>query len=146
MTPPRLTRTALRRELRRLGRQFADEVFETLERHGVLDALAQRHGAQDASAGGTAGARVRRSDAALEQITKEIVRALRTSREPVAISTIAARMGSTPRHIAHPLALLVARGEVVKTGERRGTRYQLERRRRGPGKVASKTRRRGGRR
>ena len=130
-SPVKPTRSSLRREIRRLSREFADQLFETLEQHGVFDALAQHNRARGDGQGDPTGepGRIRRSDDVLEAVCRRVTRALRAEREPAAISNIAARMDTTPRDIAHPLALLVAHGEVVQTGERRGTRYALRTRR-----------------
>lgn len=145
MSPAQRTRTALRRELRRLSREFADELCEMLERYGVFEALAQqaRPGTAHRAADEGARVRIRRSDDALEAICGEVLEALRVERAPAAISTIAARMGTTPREIAHPLALLVARGDVTKRGERRGTRYSVRVRRSRRTKATAAGKRRG---
>lgn len=129
MKGSKLTRTALRRELRQLSRQFAEQLFETLERYGVWDDLARRQRPRNGQGARgqdpDAEPRVRRSEDALLRVCDEVVAALRGEQEPVAISTIARNMGVSTRRIAHPLALLVARGAVIKTGERRGARYAL---------------------
>ncbi|MBW2522534.1 MAG: hypothetical protein JRI23_00085 [Deltaproteobacteria bacterium] len=145
MSPAKVTRTALRRELRRLSREFADQLYETLEEHGVFEALAQQGKPTVPTDGASAGphVRIRRSDEDLEAICRQVLRILRAVRAPVAISTIAAQLGTRPRDIAHPIALLVARGEITKTGERRGTRYAVRRRRAKRTKSTSAAKRRG---
>jgi len=69
--------------------------------------------------------RVRRTTAALERVADRIVEDLQGRRRAVAISTVAKGLGMTPREIAHPMSLLITRGKVVRTGERRGARYRL---------------------
>jgi len=115
----------LRRELRAAARDFADELLELLVTHGVWDNGHEPGGAP-------ATARVRRSATALEGIAKRVLEVLRAQAEPVAISTIAAALGMSPRKIAHPVSLLVAEGKIRRSGERRGARYQLARRTKRP--------------
>ena len=115
----RPTRTALKRELRRLARDFADELVDLIERHGMWDAP------QDDEPDDLGIKRVRRTAAALERVAGRILNDLQGRRRPVAISTVAKGLGMTPREIAHPMSLLVAQGKVILTGERRGTRYRL---------------------
>ena len=121
----RLTRTALRRELRQLSRQFAEQLFETLERYGVWEDLARRERATSRTKAGGDQPRARRSEAALLAAQDEVLGVLRTATEPLAISAIARRLGVTTGQIAHPIAMLVARGTLIKTGERRGARYAV---------------------
>jgi len=105
--------------LRRLAREFADDLVELLEDHGMWD------GSQDDVPNEFGAKRVRRTIAALERVAARILSDLRGRRRPVAISTVAKGLGMTPREIAHPMSLLVAEGKVARTGERRGTRYRL---------------------
>ena len=129
MSTAKATRTALRRELRRLTREFADQLCETLEEHGVFEALAQRRQPEPPAGSEATEPRVRRSDEDLEAVCRRVLKTLRAERASMAISAIAAQLGTTPREISHPLALLVAQGKITKTGERRGTRYAIRRRR-----------------
>jgi hypothetical protein len=114
----RAGRGALRREVRRLARVFAEQLLVLLDRHGVWDE--PKPAAVEA-----AQRRVRRSIDALGKIGDRVLADLRTRKEPVAISQIATALGHSPRQLSHPLALLVAEGKVVLSGERRGARYQL---------------------
>jgi len=105
--------------MRRLARDFADDLVELLERHGMWDLP------QDDEPNDFGAKRVRRTTVALERVAARIVEDLQGRRRPVAISTVAKALGMTPREIAHPMSLLVDRGRVVRTGERRGARYRL---------------------
>ena len=84
--------------------------------------------------------RVRRSLDTLHEMGERILASLGAHGESVAISDIAVELGLTPRDIAHPIALLVSEGKVVKSGTRRGTRYQIAKRRtkRPPATTATK--------
>jgi DNA-binding transcriptional ArsR family regulator len=115
-------RTALRRELRRLARALADQVVELLDTHGLWDEQTSDREQEPLSA-----RRIRRSADALADVGKRLLGELGRHAEPVAISTLAAALGVSTRAIAHPLTRLVEQGLVARTGERRGTRYQLRR-------------------
>lgn len=115
----RPTRTTLKRELRRLAREFADDLVELLEHHGMWEAP------RDDEPNDFAAKRVRRTPAALGRVADRILSDLRGRRRPVAISAVAKGLGMTPREIAHPMSQLVAEGKVARTGERRGARYRL---------------------
>ncbi|MBI4953006.1 MAG: hypothetical protein HY908_13310 [Myxococcales bacterium] len=117
MTGHATLRATLRRELRRLTRDFADALLEVLERHGVFEEPDEDEPAL----------RVRRSQDALDDICERVLVELRGRRQPEPIGTIAHDLGTEPRYLAHPLALLVERGVVVRTGRRRGARYALAR-------------------
>ncbi|MBI4703508.1 MAG: hypothetical protein HY744_20550 [Deltaproteobacteria bacterium] len=114
-----LTPAALRNELRRLGRAFADQIFGLVERQGLPGKRLQP------ARGEPAPGRVRRSAAELRELGERIVVVLRARREPMSIGAIAAELGATAREIAHPALLLVRRGVLARTGERRGARYEL---------------------
>jgi hypothetical protein len=135
MSRPRLTRAALRREARKLGLELAQALVGLLERHGLWDEAqrSERAPHDDAAPAPEVEAResqrVRRSAELLGTWCERIVGALRHERDPMAISALARRLGASPREIFHPLVLLVARGEVSKSGTRRGTRYALGSRR-----------------
>ena len=125
LPPLKPTRAEVKRELRRITREFADTLLETLDRLGVWS-----NGAADEEEEELAAIRVRRSAPALSKLCELIIDDLRARRRPVAISTIAQSLGLTTREISHPLATLVQESKVLKSGERRGTRYQLARQRR----------------
>ncbi len=135
------TRAALRRELRRLARDFADDIVALLDRHGAWDeARAEEPSSDDESK------RVRRTSDALEKVKARIVAELGTRSEPVSIGSVAATLGLTSRQITHPMSLLVEEGAVVRDGVRRGARYALApaaRRRRGHNKRKKAAARRG---
>ena len=145
MSRPKLTRAALRREARKLGLELAQALVELLERNGLWDdgASAGRGAQIDEAAAGQAEARdshrVRRPADLLERWCERIIGALRHEHEPIAISALAHRLGASPREIFHPLVLLVARGEVGKSGTRRGTRYALAPRRRARAQQRART-------
>jgi len=110
-------RTVLKRELRLLAREFADNVVKLLDEHGLFDEI-------PAVADETA-ARVRRSPDALAALCDRLLEVVRSCEEPAAISTLATRLGLSPREVAHPLTLLTERGDIIRTGRRRGARYGL---------------------
>lgn len=122
----------LRRQLRRLARDFADEVARLLDRHGTWHRSGPSAGHARDRDRAPKPQRQRRSAASLKDIGDRIIRELGSHSQPMAISTIAAQLGVEPRQIAHPIALLVGQGLVIQTGERRGTRYQLAPRRAAP--------------
>jgi DNA-binding transcriptional ArsR family regulator len=126
--PNKPTRAALRRELRRLARNFADDIVDLLDRHGVWDDVKAERPAT------TESPRVRRSPDALAKVKSRIVSELRTRSEPVSIGSIAATLGLTSRQITHPMSLLVDEGLVLRTGIRRGARYRLAPQKRGRSK------------
>ena len=113
-------RAAVRRDLRQLVADFAEGLVALLDRRGLFD----DHDEEALSE------RVRRSPDMLAEVCARVLASLRAHRQPVAISIIADDLASTPRQLAHPLALLVERGQVTRTGTRRGTRYALCNRRR----------------
>lgn len=119
------TRAGLKRELRRLAREFADDVVMLLDRHGVWDEVKIERPALDDDA-----KRIRRSTDALEKVKARILTELGTRSEPVSIGSVAATLGVTSRQITHPMSLLVEEGDVLRTGVRRGARYELAPRRR----------------
>jgi hypothetical protein len=125
--PP--SRTALRRQLRQLARNFADDIVELLDRQGVWDDGAGDDNEDEAK-------RVRRSPDALSQVKERILAELAALHTPASIGAIANRMGLTSRQITHPLSLLVDDQAVLRSGARRGARYQLA-----PRKRASKKKR-----
>lgn len=133
------TRTALKRELRRLARDFADDIVALLDRHGVWDDVKQERPARRAD-----DKRVRRSAEALTKVKARILGELSTRSEPVSIGSVAATLGMTSRQITHPMSLLVEEGAVLRTGVRRGARYELapkERRKRAKKKKKAARRR-----
>ncbi len=121
----------MRTELRALSRRFADDLLATLDRYGIWDERGRWRVAgepDDSAAGAQQRAtrkRLRRTTTALDKVTDRILAVLQPLRQPVAISAIAAELDTSPRQIAHPIALLVEQGTVIKTGQRRGTRYRL---------------------
>jgi hypothetical protein len=129
LSRPHLSRSALRREVRKLALDLAQALMQLLERQGLWDegALPTRAPGAEASLRPESeeSRRVRRPTALLDALSERLVGALRHERAPVAISALARRLGTSPRVISHPLAQLVARGEVSKSGTRRGTRYAL---------------------
>jgi DNA-binding transcriptional ArsR family regulator len=110
-------RAALRRELRQLAREFADEIVRVLDSHGIWS-----EGARDAS---DDTRRIRRTMTDLETVMGQIVADLSTRSEPVAIGKIADMLSLSSRQVAHPMAMLVESGQVIRSGERRGARYQI---------------------
>ncbi len=119
----RLTRAALRQRVRAMARDIADGLVELLERHGRWDEAAP------APVEEPGPKRVRRSEAALEEVCAEVIDLLRRAKEPLAISAIADALGLGRREVAHPLSLLVEEGKLLRSGTRRGTRYSLAGRR-----------------
>ncbi len=117
---PKPTRTALRRELRRLARDFADDIVDLLDRHGMWDEVKAEPAEIDND-----DKRVRRSADALGRVKTRILAELATRSTPVSIGSVAATLGLTSRQITHPMSLLVEEGVVERSGARRGARYQL---------------------
>jgi DNA-binding transcriptional ArsR family regulator len=115
----RLSRSALKRRVRRMARDIADGIVALLDQHGMWDEPVRQRAPRSGQA------RVRRSVAALEEVCARVFGIVRRAREPVAISAIAGALRMKPREVAHPLALLVDEGKVVRSGERRGARYAL---------------------
>src|SRR5829696_805583 len=96
----------------------------------VLALLPAEAGVASRRAGETGAmkrARVRRPAESLERLAVEVLGAL-ARRGGLAVSEIAQTIGATPREIARPITWLLGRGAISKTGERRGTRYDLARR------------------
>ncbi len=120
--PGRPTRTALKRELRSLARDFADDMLALLDRHGVWDESRPEHTVDDDDA-----KRVRRSGDALKEVKTRILAELGSCSEPVSIGAVASTLGMTSRQITHPMSILVDAGDVQRTGIRRGARYQIAR-------------------
>ena len=116
----RPTPAALRRELRKLARDFTDDVVALLEDHGMWD-----EPAPDSDALGAR--RLRRSPDDLLEVMDAIVHDLATRLGPVSIGEVADALETTSRRITHPMSLLVEEGKVARTGERRGARYELKR-------------------
>lgn len=116
----RPTPAALRRELRKLARDFADDVVALLEEHGMWD-----EPEPDSDALGAR--RLRRSPDDLLQVMDAIVEDLAARGDPVSIGEVADALETTSRRITHPMSLLVEEGKVLRTGERRGARYELKR-------------------
>ncbi len=114
----RPTRAALRRELRLLARDFADQLVTVLDRHGMWDEAAVMDEPGESS-------RIRRSTSELEKVMARILDDLHTRKEPVSIGKVAATLGLSSRQVAHPMSLLVDEGKVMRSGERRGARYQV---------------------
>jgi DNA-binding transcriptional ArsR family regulator len=123
MSAKKLTKAGLRRAVRAMALEIADAVVELVEEQGLWDESGPESEDDDLAA-----PRVRRSPVDLEQWMARILAELRRSDEPVAIGAIAARLGTSSRQLAHPMALLVDQGKVERSGERRGARYQLVRR------------------
>jgi hypothetical protein len=116
----RPTRAALRRELRHLARDFADELVNVLDRHGMWDDSSPEEPTRD-----DAARRIRRSLGDLEKVMHRILADLKTRKEPVSIGKVAATLGLSSRQVAHPMGLLVDDGRVLRGGVRRGARYEL---------------------
>ena len=116
----RPSRAELKRELRRLSREFADQVLDTLERHGVFDE-------PTSVADDPKPKRVRRTGVALLRVSGRVLEVLETERRPMSISEVAKAVRMTTRAVAHPLSMLVAEGRITCKGERRGARYQAVR-------------------
>ena len=94
-------RGALRSLVRRLAEEFAERLVAEIDARGLLATLEPR------PTQAALPARIRRDDVMLDTMATEL---------------------ELPRTaLAHPLRLLVARGLLVRTGERRGTRYALAR-------------------
>jgi hypothetical protein len=70
--------------------------------------------------------RVRRRAQSLERLASEVLVAL-ARRDGVSIGAIARDVGAKARELTRPLTWLLARGQVRRTGERRGARYFLVR-------------------
>lgn len=135
----RPTRAALKRELRRLAREFADDVVVLLDQHRVWDDVKVERPPLDDEA-----KRIRRSTDTLEKVKSRILTELGTRSEPVSIGSVAATLGLTSRQITHPMSLLVEEGDVLRTGVRRGARYELAPRRRKRSKPKKKAARKRG--
>jgi hypothetical protein len=120
---PTPSRSDLRRELRRLARQFADDLIDTLDRYGVWE-----EPKLDAEAAELASKRVRRTRDTLQTLGDDVLAVLLAHDEPIAISVLAEVLDLGTRTIAHPLAMLVSEGRVVQHGTRRGARYEPTRR------------------
>ena len=114
----RANKAALKRELRKLARDFAEDVIATLERHGVFDEDTTLRPRDEAR-------RSRRSSSSLGKLMARIVADLETRSQPVAIGQVAGALGLTSRKIAYPMSMLVDAGQVVRHGTRRAARYQL---------------------
>lgn len=123
MSSKRLTKAGLRRAIRAMALEIADAVVDLVEQQGLWDEPAPR------SEDEPPARRVRRSPADLEVWMSRILGELRRADEPLAIGTIAERLGTSSRQIAHPMALLVDQGKVTRRGERRGARYHLPKKR-----------------
>lgn len=121
MTRERLTKAALRRAIRAMALELADAVVDMVEAEGLWDEPPAEEDAE------LAAPRVRRSPADLERCMDRIVAAVEEAAAPVAIGAIAERLGTSSRQIAHPMARLVEEGRVVRTGARRGARYEVPR-------------------
>jgi hypothetical protein len=111
-------RAALRRELRVMARDFADQLVGLLERAGFWD---ERHGGE----ADDEPKRVRRSSDTLDDVKELIVAELKQLRGPVGIGAVAAALGMKSRQITHPMSLLVEEGKIVRHGVRRGARYEI---------------------
>ena len=112
--PPRPGRTVVKRELRRVARAFADELFDTLDELGVFETDIKPS---------SKPTRVRRSDHKLDEVSARILAMMNHYGEALAISDIAAGLELSKRDIAHPIAMLVAAEKLIQLGERRGVRY-----------------------
>ena len=130
----RPTPAALRRELRKLARDFADDVVALLDDHGMWD-----EPEPDSDALGAR--RMRRSPDDLLQVMDAILDDLSSRAGPVSIGEVADALETTSRRITHPMSMLVDEGKVARTGERRGARYELKRpKSRRPKKTKTKAR------
>ncbi len=110
-----------RRALRDLAQRFIDDVIATVLAGG---------GEEAAGPAGRPRRRVRRRAHKLEELRETVLAAL-GERGGVSIGAIARHIGSTPRELSRPIAVLLAEGRIIKTGERKGTRYSLEAKRDG---------------
>lgn len=131
--PDKPTPAALRRELRKLARDFADDVVALLEDHGMWDE-------PEPQSDELGGRRVRRSPDDLQEVMAAILTDLAERDRPVPIGDVATALETTSRRITHPMSLLVEEGKVKRTGERRGARYETVRGRRASKPSKSKSR------
>ena len=114
-------RGALRSLVRRLAEEFAERLVAEIDARGLLATLEPR------PTQAALPARIRRDDVMLDTVCEQLLAFARRSAEPLAIRTRATELELPRTALAHPLRLLVARGLLVRTGERRGTRYALAR-------------------
>jgi hypothetical protein len=117
-TRARPSRAAIRRELRQLARDFADQLVTLLEGAGFWDEGALGDGDDEPK-------RVRRSPGTLDEVKDRIVEELRGLGGPVGIGAVANALGMKSRQITHPMSLLVEEGKVQRGGVRRGARYEI---------------------
>ena len=103
-----------------MARNFAEQLLDLLDEHGYWD----DHQDVDEA---FRSKRVRRTGDTLHLVEKQILDALGSYSEAVAISVVADALGLSSRSIAHPLTRLVEQGDVERQGERRGARYRLVR-------------------
>jgi DNA-binding MarR family transcriptional regulator len=89
----------------------------------LLTLLAE-HGAIAEAAAAEPRPRVRRRAQNLERLAAEVLAAL-AQRDGVSVGAIARDLGAAARELTRPLTWLLARGQVRRTGERRGARYFL---------------------
>ena len=69
------------------------------------------------------GTRIRRSEAQLASDGERIVKLLAANRQGMRIEQINAQLGAAPKKLAQPIMMLLAKGAIVKTGEKRATLY-----------------------
>lgn len=119
----RQARSHLKGELRQLTRAFAHDLIALLDRYGVFDEDKPLKPPPKMET-----KRVRRTQDALDVVQGRILDDLRTRTEAVSIGMVARSLGLTSRQVAHPMRLLVENGVVLRSGERRGARYQLNKR------------------
>ncbi|MBM4377428.1 MAG: hypothetical protein FJ095_20300 [Deltaproteobacteria bacterium] len=116
-SPRRPTRATVDRALKRLALEFAARVVEELAALGLFESD------DAATLAAEPSPRRRRTVLALEEVSAKIVELVASRGGPLAIGTMATALGIDRRELAHPLALLVTQGKLVRTGARRGARY-----------------------
>ncbi len=118
-TAQKPSRSELRRKVRSLARQFADDLIGLLDDGGFWEEPEPQSDDDPLSR------RVRRSDAALEVLADRIEQALRDNPKAVAISAIAEALQVSARELTHPMNRLLSDGRILRVGEKRGARYTV---------------------
>ncbi len=115
---PKPSRAQLRRELRGLAQRFANDVMQLLDDSGFWEEP------EPSSEEGPLVRRVRRSDAAIQDLAAQVEADLRARGTAAAISEIAEALGISARELAHPLNRLLSEERILRVGEKRGARYR----------------------
>jgi hypothetical protein len=113
----RPTRASVERALKKLAVEFAARVVDE------LDALGLFEGDDAARPMSERSPRRRRSVLALEEVSAKVLDVVAARGGSLAIGDLARALDLDRRELAHPLALLVTQGKLVRTGTRRGARY-----------------------